>query len=65
MTVVTQNEEKTLGYWAALAIKKHFEKVLKHEEDVLADRDPEALHQMRVGTRRLRSAIAGFASTLR
>lgn len=55
---------KTLGDWAYLAIEKHFHKILKHEDDVLKDRDPEALHQMRVGMRRLRSAATGFASVL-
>lgn len=52
---------KTLGEWAYLAIKKHFHKILKHEDDVLKDKEPEALHQMRVGMRRLRSAVTGFA----
>lgn len=61
---VKTDQAKTLGDWAALAIKKHFAKVLKHEDDVLADRNPEALHQMRVGMRRLRSAITGFAPAL-
>ncbi|MBE9009604.1 CHAD domain-containing protein, partial [Pseudanabaenaceae cyanobacterium LEGE 13415] len=44
----------------------HFRKAMKHEEDVLADRDPESLHQMRVGLRRLRTAIQvfGFATEL-
>jgi len=60
----TSNGENTLGDRALLAIKKHFDKFLKHEADVLADRDPEALHQMRVGMRRLRSAIAGFAPAI-
>jgi CHAD domain-containing protein len=62
--VKTEIKAKTLGDWAALAIKKHFEKVLKHEDNVLADRDPEALHQMRVGMRRLRSTMTGFAPAL-
>ncbi|HIK27263.1 MAG: CHAD domain-containing protein [Oscillatoriaceae bacterium SKW80] len=52
---------KLLGEWAYLAIKKHFHKILKHEDDVLKDRNPEALHQMRVGMRRLRSAVTGLA----
>ena len=64
MTVRTQNNPKTLGDWASLAIKKHFQKVIKHEADVLKDRNPEDLHQMRVGMRRLRSAITGFAPAL-
>ncbi len=55
---------QTLGEWAYQAIEKHFEKTLKHEADVLKDRDPEALHQMRVGMRRLRSAVTGFAPAL-
>ncbi len=61
MTVNTQTQTKTLGDWASLAIEKHFQKVAKHEADVLEDREPEDLHQMRVGMRRLRSAITGFA----
>jgi CHAD domain-containing protein len=59
-----QTEANNLGDWAALAIKKHFEKFIKHEADVLKDRSPEALHQMRVGMRRLRSAITGFTPAL-
>lgn len=55
---------KTLGNWAYIAIAKHYKKILKHESKVLKDNDPEQLHQMRVGMRRLRSAIAGFAPAL-
>lgn len=55
---------KTLGNWAYLAIEKHFKKILKQETDVLEDRSPEALHQMRVGMRRLRSIVTGFAPAL-
>lgn len=58
------NKTNSLGEWAVLAISKHSEKVLKHEDDVLKDRDPEDLHQMRVGMRRLRSAITGFAPAI-
>ncbi|WP_199249381.1 CHAD domain-containing protein [[Phormidium] sp. ETS-05] len=57
-------ETTTLGHWAHLAIEKHFQKTIKYEEDVLQDHDPEALHQMRVGMRRLRSAASGFAPAL-
>jgi len=64
MASSTSTEKNTLGDRAVLAIKKHFEKFLKHEAEVLADSDPEALHQMRVGMRRLRSAIAGFAPAI-
>ena len=54
----------TLGEWAHIAIAKHTRKMLKYETGVLKDKDPEDLHQMRVGMRRLRSAIVGFASAL-
>ncbi|HBE17460.1 MAG TPA: metal-binding protein [Cyanobacteria bacterium UBA11149] len=54
------SDAKVFGYWAYLAIEKHFQKTIKHETDVLKDKDPEALHQMRVGMRRLRTAIASF-----
>lgn len=64
MTTTTEQKVKTLGDWAALGIQQHLEKVLKHEPEVLADKDPEELHQMRVGMRRLRSAITGFAPVL-
>ena len=64
MASPTRIKTKTLGDWASLAIKKHLQKVIKHEDDVLHDQDPEALHQMRVGMRRLRSAIKGFTPAL-
>ena len=64
MTVHTKTKAKTLGDWASLAINKHFQKIIKHEADVLNDRNPEDLHQMRVGMRRLRSAMTGFAPAL-
>jgi CHAD domain-containing protein len=64
MTKTKKNEPKTFGDWAYLAIKKHFKHTIKYETDVLKDTDPEALHQMRVGMRRLRTAIHGFAPAL-
>ena len=54
----------TLKEWANIAIAKHTRKIFKYEAGVLQDKDPEDLHQMRVGMRRLRSAIAGFAIAL-
>jgi CHAD domain-containing protein len=51
---------KTLGNYAYLAIEKHFKKTLKWEPEVKKDKDPEALHQMRVGLRRLRTAVSRF-----
>ena len=64
MKLPTTSTAKTLGDWAYLGIEKHLKKILKQEADVIEDRDPEALHQMRVGMRRLRSAVTGFAPAL-
>ena len=58
------NAALTLGDWATGAIAKHGKKMLRYERRVLADKDPEQLHQMRVGARRLRSALQGFALAL-
>lgn len=55
-----QNLAQTFGDWAAIAIAKHARKIFKSEADVLKDKDPEDLHQMRVGMRRLRTAVVGF-----
>ena len=59
-----QEQAVCLKEWAYIAIAKHTRKILKYESRVLQDKDPEDLHQMRVGMRRLRSAIAGFARAL-
>lgn len=64
MKPVLNQESKTFGDWSYLAIAKHYEKILKHEPEVLKDKDAEELHQMRVGMRRLRSAIVGFSLAL-
>ncbi|MGK7946806.1 MAG: CHAD domain-containing protein [Microcystaceae cyanobacterium] len=55
---------KTFGDWAYVAIDKHYRKIGKYEQVVLQDKDPENLHQMRVGMRRLRSAMIGFSAAL-
>ncbi len=65
MKYTLEHEPKTFGDWAYIAIAKHFNKILKHEEAVIQDTDPEELHQIRVGMRRLRSAIVGFAPALK
>lgn len=55
---------ETLKDYAHLAIQKHFKKSIKHESDVLKGSDPEPLHQMRVGMRRLRTALQVFEPAL-
>jgi CHAD domain-containing protein len=64
MRQTTKTDPNTFGDWAYLALEKHFHKTIKHETDVLKDKDPESLHQMRVGMRRLRTAVTGFAPAL-
>lgn len=55
---------QTFGEYAYQAIEQHFKKSTKHEAVVLKDEDPEALHQMRVGMRRLRTALNVFGPAL-
>ena len=64
MEKLTEKQAKTFGEWGYLALEKHFAKMLKHETGVLKDKDPEELHQMRVGSRRLRSGMGGFDRAL-
>ncbi|MBD2035368.1 CHAD domain-containing protein [Leptolyngbya sp. FACHB-321] len=50
----------TLGAFAHAVIAEQYRAVVKHEKKVIADKNPEPLHQMRVGTRRLRTALQVF-----
>ncbi len=54
----------TLADYIYPAIQKQYIAILTHEADVSADGDVEAIHQMRVSLRRLRSSIQGFRSIL-
>lgn len=54
----------TLGECAHQIIAKHFQKIIAQEEAVFEDKDPEPLHQMRVGMRRLRTAVTVFNSVI-
>jgi CHAD domain-containing protein len=64
MITTASSDPNLFGYWAYLAIEKHFQRTVQYETDVLKDKDPEALHQMRVGMRRLRTVVNGFAPAL-
>lgn len=59
-----KTQVKTLGDAASGAIEKYFRKAVEHAAEVIKDKDAEELHQMRVGMRRLRSAVTGFAPVL-
>jgi CHAD domain-containing protein len=60
MEISSPKSIKTLGETAYQAIEKHFTKTIKWEKAVKKDEDPEAVHQMRVGMRRLRTAVSRF-----
>jgi CHAD domain-containing protein len=47
----------SLGEYAHQILAKQYRRLVKQEEGVLQDSDPEYLHQMRVATRRLRTAL--------
>ena len=63
-TLVKKTKNKSFNDWAYLAITQYTDKFSQHEAGVLKDKDPEELHQMRVGMRKLRSAMIGFSSAL-
>lgn len=52
------------GEHASTLIAERLARLVGLQSDVLADRDPEPLHQMRVSFRRLRSTIEQFAPAL-
>ena len=54
------SKDATLSELAQVAIAKYLKQAISYEAGVLADRDPEDLHQMRVGLRRLRTALQVF-----
>jgi CHAD domain-containing protein len=64
MTLAAQPKVNTFGEYAYEGIQRHFKKVVKWESSVKKDEDPEALHQMRIGMRRLRTAVSRFAIAL-
>ncbi len=52
--------ETLFGGYAYQIIRQQSKRVFKLRSPVLADTDPEAVHEMRIGTRRLRSALSLF-----
>lgn len=65
--VVAEADQKTftLGDFAHQVIKEQFQRIAKRKKGVLADKETEHLHQMRVGTRRLRTALQIFENAIR
>lgn len=60
MIIDMTTSANSFGARAVLAFSKYTEKIFKYQPRVLKDKDPEDLHRLRVGMRRLRTAIAGF-----
>ncbi|PZO36298.1 MAG: metal-binding protein [Pseudanabaena frigida] len=54
----------TLGEYSYQIIQQNFQRIVEQEEAIFEDNDPEPLHQMRVGMRRLRTAIQVFDSAI-
>jgi CHAD domain-containing protein len=54
----------TSGTFSLELIKHQIRRLGKQQAEVLADRDPEPLHQMRVSLRRLRTALLQFGPAL-
>ena len=59
------SSEITVGQFAYQVIAQQYQRMGNQEEGVLADQDPENLHQMRVGSRRLRTALQVFSQVVK
>ncbi len=55
----------TVGQFAYQVMAQQYQRMVTQEQGVLADQDPEYLHQMRVGSRRLRTALQVFSQVIR
>ncbi len=65
MTTRRNPLKNTLGEFARRVVRRNLRHFSKEEKGVLRDEDPEPLHQMRVGMRRLRAAIETFGEAIR
>jgi len=64
MKVKQSDPSILLSACAYQIISQNFQRFVEQEEDVLKDKDPEPLHQMRVGMRRLRTALQVFRTAI-
>ena len=62
--LVAHKLPERVGDYAHQAIKTYTRHILKQKKGVLAHRDPEFLHQMRIGLRRLRTAQTALAPAI-
>ena len=63
-TAALGNQSLTSGAFAQELIHRQIRRLGKLQAEVLADRDPEPLHQLRVSLRRLRTALLQFGPAL-
>jgi CHAD domain-containing protein len=64
MKIQSLDRSITLGECADQIIRHHFQKIVDQEEAVFKDKKPEPLHQMRVGMRRLSTAVQIFSAAI-
>jgi CHAD domain-containing protein len=62
--LTTEQKVLKLGDYAHSVLSDQYRSIFKHEKKVLADQDPEDLHRMRVGTRKLRTALQVFGMAI-
>lgn len=65
MTARRDFPNERLGEFTRRVVRRSFRHFAKEEKAVLRDTDPEPLHQMRVGMRRLRAALETFGFAVR
>lgn len=58
-------QSPTVAEVACDLIRQQYDCMIQQEQGVLADQDPEYLHQMRVGSRRLRTALQVFGKVVK
>jgi CHAD domain-containing protein len=58
------SSSQSTGVFAAALLEQRVKRLVGLQLDVLADRDPEPLHQMRVTCRQMRSTVEQFADAL-
>lgn len=65
IAALASHPSPTAGEYAYGLIATHYQAMMVKEDGVLADQDPECLHQMRVASRRLSTALKVFDGIVR
>jgi CHAD domain-containing protein len=58
--IILKDNPVTLADYSYNAMAKQAKKIIKYEQKILTEEDPENLHQLRVAMRRLRSVLSVF-----